>query len=137
MSRRRSLVHPDVLDIPAAAELLAVSKPSVYRLVRAGGVPAWRLGGQWRMWRPAILQAIAGPEAEEQHPMIPADDPELINAGTLADLLDISLPTCHALINDGTIPSRKVGQTTRVWWPSVRQLMIDGSIADSTQTEQH
>lgn len=130
-------MHPDVLDIPAAATLLAVGKPSVYRLVRAGDVPAWRLGGQWRMWRPAILRAVAGPEVEQQHPMTPAGDPEMISASTLAELLDISLPTCHALINDGTIPARKVGATTRIWWPSVRQLMIDGSVVDAVEGEQH
>lgn len=128
-------MHPDVLDIPSTAKLLAVSKPSLYRLVRAGGIPAWRLGGQLRMWRPAVLRAIAGAEAEEQHPMIPDGDPEFVNATTLADLLDISIPTCHSLINDGTIPSRKVGPSTRIWWPSVRQLMIDGSVI--TEAAEH
>lgn len=130
-------MHPDVLDIPATAKLLAVSKPSVYRLVRAGEVPAWRLGGQWRMWRPAVLRAVAGPEAEDQHPMVPEGDPELLDTHALADLLDISVPTCHTLLGDGTIPSRRVGSRVRIWWPAVRQLMIDGSVVSSTETPAH
>lgn len=120
-------MHPDVLDIPSAAELLALSKSSTYRLVRRAEIPAWRLGQQWRLWRPAVLQVVAGPDAEEQHPMYPPDDPELIDRVTLGELLDISPETCRMLLRDGTIPSRRVGASTRIWWPTIRQLMIDGS----------
>ena len=121
-------MHPDVLDIPAAAHLLSLSKGSTYKLVRSGAIPAWRLGQQWRLWRPAVLRVVAGPDAEDQHPLIPEGDPELIDRQTLAELLDLSPDTCRLLVRDGTIPSRTVGPTTRVWWPSVRQLMIDGSV---------
>lgn len=120
-------MHPDVLDIPATAQLLALSKSSTYRLVRSGEVPAWRLGQQWRLWRPAVLRVVAGDEAEAQHPMHPANDPELIDSKTLGELLDIAPQTCQMLLREGKIPSRRVGASIRIWWPSVRQLMIDGS----------
>lgn len=130
-------MHPEVLDIPATAQLLSLSKSSTYRVVRSGEIPAWRLGQQWRLWRPAVLRALAGPDAEEQHPLHPADDPELIEPATLARLLDIAPQTCLALLREGAIPSRRVGASTRIWWPSVRQLMIDGSVETQTTTETH
>lgn len=129
-------MHPDVLDIPATAQVLSLSKSSTYRVVRSGEIPAWRLGQQWRLWRPAVLRALAGPEVEEQHPLHPTGDPELIDPATLADLLDIAPQTCLLLLREGAIPSRRVGASTRIWWPSVRQLMIDGSV-ETQATQAH
>lgn len=129
-------MHPDVLDIPATAQVLSLSKSSTYRVVRSGEIPAWRLGQQWRLWRPAVLRALAGPEVEEQHPLHPAGDPELIDPATLADLLDIAPQTCLLLLREGAIPSRRVGASIRIWWPSVRQLMIDGSV-ETQATQAH
>lgn len=120
-------MHPDVLDIPATAQLLALSKSSTYRLVRSGELPAWRLGQQWRLWRPAVLRTVVGEEAGSQHPMYPDADPELIDSKTLGDLLNIAPQTCQMLLREGKIPSRRVGASTRIWWPTVRQLMIDGA----------
>lgn len=120
-------MHPDVLDIDATADLLAMSKRSVYGIVRAGDVPAWRLGQQWRLWRPAVLRAVGGPEVEVSNPLHPEDDPGVVTTKTLAELLNITPATCRALLKDGSIPSRRVGHSTRIWWPNVRQLMIDGT----------
>lgn len=123
-------MHPDVLDIPATAQLLGLSKSATYRLVRSGAIPAWRLGGQWRLWRPAVIRAVAGPEEAKRHPSPAEDEPKLIDIATLSDLLDVTPPTCHVLMKDGTIPSQQVGRRLRVWWPNVRQLMIEGSVVE-------
>lgn len=120
-------MHPDVLDIPAAARLLALSKSSTYRAVRAGEIPGWRLGSQWRLWRPAVLRAVGGAAAEGEHPLIPEDEPQVIDRAALAALLDIAPQTCLTLLQQGAIPSRRVGGTYRIYWPNVRQLMIDGT----------
>lgn len=117
-------MHPCVLDIASAAELLDVDRSTVRRALRDGRLPGWRLGGQWRLWKPAVLLAVAGEDALERYPMCPVDDPELIGREATADLLGIGLDTCAALLRDGTIPSRRVGAATRVWWPTIRQRMI-------------
>lgn len=123
-------MHPDVLDIEATASLLSLSKTSTYRVVRSGEIPAWRVGKQWRLWRPAVLLAVGGPEVERDHPMYPKGDPELIDRFALAELIDLAPATCLLLLRNGTIPSRRVGASTRIWWPNVRQLMIDGAQSD-------
>lgn len=123
------MAHPDVLDIPETAALLSLSKSSTYRAVRAGEIPAWRLGSQWRLWRPAVLRAVGGDAVEDEHPMIPAEEPQVIDRAELATLLDITPQTCLTLIRQGLIPSRRVGGTYRIYWPSIRQMMIDGSNA--------
>lgn len=120
-------MHPDVLDIPQAAALLSLSKSTTYRAVRSGEIPAWRLGSQWRLWRPAVLRAVGGEDAEDEHPLIPVDEPQVLDRAELARLLDIAPQTCLTLIRQGVIPSRRVGGSYRIYWPSVRQKMIDGA----------
>jgi excisionase family DNA binding protein len=46
------MLTPDTSELltpGAVAELLAVSKPTVYRLVESGDLPAVRIGGQLRI----------------------------------------------------------------------------------------
>ncbi|MGI8814647.1 MAG: helix-turn-helix domain-containing protein [Pseudonocardia sp.] len=42
---------PELLTTRAAAEMLNVSKMTVYRLVRAGELPALRIGRSFRIYR--------------------------------------------------------------------------------------
>lgn len=122
-------MHPEVLDIASTADLLGLSRASTYRAVRAGELPAWRVGKQWRLWRPAVLRAVGGPEVEDAHPLHPPADPQLVDRATLAEMLGLAPATCSALLRDGTIPSRTLGGAVRIWWPTVRHLMIDGEQA--------
>lgn len=39
----------EVLTVPAAAELLKVDEKTVYRLIERDGLPAFKVGRQWRM----------------------------------------------------------------------------------------
>lgn len=126
-------MHADVMDIPAAAEMLSVSESTLGRAIRAGEIPAWRLGKKWRMWRPAVLRAVVGEVALVQHPLIPEGDPEVVDRTTAARLLGITPYTCALLIQDGTIPSQRIGSNYRIWWPAVRQLMIDGTATQAAQ----
>ena len=128
-------MHPDVMDIPAAAEMLSVSESTLGRAIRAGEIPAWRLGKKWRMWRPAVLRAVVGEVALVQHPLIPEGDPEVVDRTTAARLLGITPYTCALLIQDGTIPSQRIGSNYRIWWPAVRQLMIDGTVQATQPAE--
>lgn len=129
---RHPTVHPCVLDIAAAAQLLRVSESTVRRALRQGRLPGWRLGGQWRMWKPAVLLTAAGEDALRLYPLVPADEPELIDRAETADLLGIGPETCAALLRDGTIPSHRVGDAVTVWWPTLRDRMIaTGAVEDA------
>lgn len=45
-----------LLRLSEAAELLSISKSTIWRMVKAGTIPAARIGRQWRI-KPADLQA--------------------------------------------------------------------------------
>ena len=51
---------PDVLTPAQAAELLQVSEDEVVELAEAGGLPGRRIGGRWRVSRPALIAWLAG-----------------------------------------------------------------------------
>jgi len=51
-------MHEDILTIPEVAELLRVAEKTVYTLAQRGEIPAFKVGGQWRFSRGAILSWI-------------------------------------------------------------------------------
>jgi excisionase family DNA binding protein len=52
MKKRVDVMHDivkrKVLTIPEVSEYLRVSRQTIYRLLRRGDIPAFRIGGDWR-----------------------------------------------------------------------------------------
>jgi excisionase family DNA binding protein len=52
MKRRADITHGvvtwKVLTLPEVSEYLRVSRQTIYRMLRRGDIPAFRLGGDWR-----------------------------------------------------------------------------------------
>ncbi len=55
---------PEVMDIYGAAEYLRVSRGTLYKCVRAGDVPAFKLGREWR-FRKALLDRWMDEQSEK------------------------------------------------------------------------
>ncbi|MDB4285619.1 helix-turn-helix domain-containing protein [bacterium] len=49
------LTNDDILTVDEAAAFLKISRPSIYRLIRAGEIPCRRVGKRWRFSRRALL----------------------------------------------------------------------------------
>ena len=47
---------PEFLSLPEVAELLRIGERTAYQLARRGGLPAIKVGGQWRFHRPTIIR---------------------------------------------------------------------------------
>jgi excisionase family DNA binding protein len=54
--------NTDVLTLPQAATLLGVSTEAVEEAVRSAGLPARRIGGEWRFAKQAVLGWLATPD---------------------------------------------------------------------------
>ncbi len=56
----------DVLTLGEAAAYLRFSEADVMRLVEEQGLPARRLGNEWRFWKAAIQQWLSAPLPQGQ-----------------------------------------------------------------------
>ncbi len=43
-----NIIKRKVLTIPEVSEYLRVSRQTIYRMLRRGDIPAFRIGGDWR-----------------------------------------------------------------------------------------
>ncbi len=48
----------EILDVAGAAELLGVSPATVYKLARAGKLPATKVGREWRFARARLIDWV-------------------------------------------------------------------------------
>lgn len=112
-------MHPDVLTVQSAAELAAVDVTTLRRSLAHGQMPGARLGRNWRLWRPALLEAVGA----AQPPPSTVTVPEVVTLADLGVLLGISKPTLISLAAGGHLPARKVGALWRVHWPSIVAMM--------------
>lgn len=56
----------EILDIEGAADILGVSKTTIYKLAREGTMPATRVGREWRFSRSNLVDWIKnGSEADD------------------------------------------------------------------------
>ena len=51
--------EPEFLSVPETAALLRIGERTAYKLVRDGELPAIKVGGQWRVHRPTLLEWAA------------------------------------------------------------------------------
>ena len=57
-------MRKEILTIDEAAELLQLSKRSVYKLVRQGGIPAKKILNKWRFERQSLKRWLGGGEGK-------------------------------------------------------------------------
>jgi len=55
-----------ILDVEGAATLLGVSTATIYKLARAGKIPATRVGREWRFARVSMIQWVTNGAAADQ-----------------------------------------------------------------------
>lgn len=122
-------MHPLLLDLRGAAELVGVTAQTTRTWALRGRIPGLRVGGSWRFWRPALLAAAAGVETGPgagHGPAQQAPEPELVSISQLADLLGLHERTVSLLLRQGNLPGRKTGGRWRVYWPAVRDAIATG-----------
>ena len=61
-----------VLTIGEVAEILRVHPATIYRLVKKGALPAFKIGGNWRI-NPTVLDAWLADGS--LRPLVPVPDP--------------------------------------------------------------
>lgn len=49
---------PEILDVSQVADLLRVSTQTIYNQVKAGRLPAVKIGREWRFVRSALIQSL-------------------------------------------------------------------------------
>ncbi len=47
-------VHQEVMTVPQLAEYLQCNKSTIYRLIKKGEIPAFKVGADWRFKRDVI-----------------------------------------------------------------------------------
>jgi excisionase family DNA binding protein len=55
-----------ILDVHGAATLLGVSTATIYKLARAGKIPATRVGREWRFAKGSLIQWVTNGSAADQ-----------------------------------------------------------------------
>ncbi|MEJ5869378.1 helix-turn-helix domain-containing protein [Pseudokineococcus sp. 5B2Z-1] len=130
-------MHPDLYDTDDLAAALGVHPLTLRRWVATGRIPGAQIGRRWRYWGPAVIKALF-PDADlsttgatrlphrAETPELLAE-PVVVNARTLAELLDLRLSTTTALIRQGDIAGTKVGREWLVHWPSLRDRIAAGA----------
>ena len=65
-SERVARMDKEILDVEGAADVLGVSKTTIYKLAREGTIPATRVGREWRFSRTDLVKWIGnGAEADQ------------------------------------------------------------------------
>ncbi len=64
------ITKDEIMTIPEVAEYLRLGESTVYRLVRDGELPAFRVGGKWRFHRKRLEHWIE--QETERHLLEPA-----------------------------------------------------------------
>ena len=65
-SQRVARMDKQILDVDGAADVLGVSKTTIYKLAREGTIPATRVGREWRFSRTNLVNWVAnGSEADQ------------------------------------------------------------------------
>lgn len=121
-------MHPQILDLEGAADVIAVSPNTARRWAAAGRLPGARIGGQWRFWLPAVLESVVGADAAAHAQGLPEGhiEPSVVGVAQLADLLGIHQRTIAVLLRNGDIPARKAGYLWRAYWPEIRDRIAAG-----------
>ena len=117
-----------VMTRSEVASWLAVSVPTLMARVRAGDIPASRIGGEWRFWRPTLESHLFSQEAPVEANGREANrrEADVITTGQLGEILQLSAESIRARIEDGSIPASKIGNHYRIYWPTIRARLEAG-----------
>lgn len=117
-------VAPDerVMTRTEVASWLSLSLPTLMARISDGEIPASRIGGEWRFWRPTLRSRLfpQAPPEPERH------EPEVLTTAQLAQLLQLTGETVRARIEDGSIPASRIGNHWRIYWPAIRARLEAG-----------
>ncbi len=58
---------PDVLTVPEAADYLRVSEAEIHDLVQSQGLPARKIGNEWRLLKVALQDWLRSPFMEKKN----------------------------------------------------------------------
>ena len=59
---------PEILTLEQCAAYLQLTRQTVGKLVRAGKIPATRLGSEWRISKAKLDEKLFGPSKSKPHP---------------------------------------------------------------------
>ncbi|TET62225.1 DNA-binding protein [Candidatus Aerophobetes bacterium] len=55
----------EIMNPKEAAEYLGISKPTLYKLIKNGEIPAKRIGKQWRIAKAVLDEIVKGGSQDE------------------------------------------------------------------------
>ncbi len=87
----------NIMTLEEAAKYLKIAKPTLYRLLEDGKIPAFKVGNQWRFTRDLINQWLWNQIPKEKRALV-VDDEELI----CMDLNNIIFSEGHRVISVNT-----------------------------------
>ena len=121
-------MHPQLLDAPAAAALFVLKLQAVRQALDTGQIPGVKIGREWRIWAPAAVERILGPQAMRELTSPPPGhvEPGAVTVAELSMLLGLHEKTTSRLLRDGALPGQKVGATWRVYCPQIREHIAAG-----------
>jgi excisionase family DNA binding protein/YgiT-type zinc finger domain-containing protein len=59
--------YPEIMNVEEVADFFRVSNQTIYNMLRAGKLPAVKVGREWRFPRDKIKELVFKQEKEEQH----------------------------------------------------------------------
>lgn len=57
-------MNENAVGIPRIAELLDKSQDTIYRMVRSGDIPGFKVGGEWRFFESAVIAHFQAPKSD-------------------------------------------------------------------------
>lgn len=68
--REKEGVEMELMDVKEASEYLRIKEPTLYKYLREGIIPAFKVGNFWRLEKTALNEWIKGKMQEKQsvHP---------------------------------------------------------------------
>ena len=105
------------ITIQDAVVLFGISKPTLYRLIRKGKIPAVNLGERLTRINRAHIEAMfpkidnpQTPQTEIQPAALSFDPKDCYNIGEIAQKFNISESTVYKHIRKNAIPTRQIGK---------------------------
>lgn len=111
-----------VLTTDLVAALLKLAPHTVIRHVQRGIIPASRLGGEYRYWRPLVREEVVGADPEPDSDT----EPDVLTVDQLAGRLKLTPATIVLRIEDQSIKAHKVGKVWRILWAPILRTLSKG-----------
>ena len=100
---------PQVLTVKDLCEYLRVHPSTIYRLLKAGQLPAFKVGSDWRF----NLEAIDHWRFELNMKSTLLRTPHVLKLKDLSEYLSVHPSTIYRLLRAGQLPAFKIGRDWR------------------------